>query len=805
MDDFDEDLYRDDVNNSNVTRHILPPRFVFGENCIRIFFLRFEVFRNCFNQNWSDAFTINLLCNLVCDTTLLVIFNFPPEVQASYERTKRYLITYFSTGENSEMLWHDLSCRRQKNSQTVVKFFNELLEFNKILQVPRQILKLIFVAGLRPEIRNYLGLHRCENRTLQEVFYLAKKIEIVDNSEIFREPKDFKAKLNRGKENYTKNNLGQRNYNESPQVRKECYDNNYINEFSARRPEYESCKFDHFKNSQFDKSLNEFSQEKLAYQTRNYYSKQPRCAVVQMRKTDRDSNFSEIKKRNATSNVFSQEKHSTFSVPKKAKINYGENYDSFTSLNRRKKRMTSNYNNKKRFLNRGNEIIGSQDNILRQNSDIQQEKRISNTTKPYICVVTTKESSLGKVSSNKGTALAGILAEDVDLEPNRVTKAFIKGEVERDSKINVEGNWFIRNKLLVLFENQGVSTTEKGYPCEISNLNKVNIKLEKGTQIANISYSNEGLQNEVVTHENTEIFTPDETSSQVENTLNAVEDNDTTGRPDFFNKAKVYVGGASICKKWDKRIIEEWDKRNVEENKPVLSNNECMKIGIHEDHFVSQKKVSLKKPEIKKDGISFVNKINHREKVLSEIKIFFQFKIQEGYIIDLQREIEEIKLKYCRDLEDINFQVKNLECEIGNRNNFVNSAPNLSEDFFEKNAPRTLGVSQAYSKQGFSSGDDVQRQNILVNHKYRQNYDDFPGKIKAEGKLEKIDFNRLIQPAHKVSLNGSKIFLPPVKKLNEANTELDKCMTNVVQMRQFIKQVSGDRKQYVENILKAYN
>ena len=69
-----------------------------------------------------------------------------------------------------------------------------------------------------------------------------------------------------------------------------------------------------------------------------------------------------------------------------------------------------------------------------------------------------------------------------------------------NSKINVEGHLFIRNKLLVLFEKQGLSPTEKGYPCEISNLNKFNVKLEKGTEIANISYSSEGLQNEVITN-----------------------------------------------------------------------------------------------------------------------------------------------------------------------------------------------------------------------------------------------------------------------------------------------------------------
>ena len=194
MDDIEENLYLDGVDyDHNITRHLTPPKFIAGETCIRMFFIRYELFRNTFNQNWSDAFNINILCNLVCDKTLLVIFSFPPEVQNSYERTKRYLITYFSSGESNEMLWNKLNSSCQKVSQTVIEYFNELLELNKVLQVPRPILKQIFVAGLRPEIQKYLGLNMDDNMTLQQVYYLAKKIEAVEKSEIFKQPKVYNA------------------------------------------------------------------------------------------------------------------------------------------------------------------------------------------------------------------------------------------------------------------------------------------------------------------------------------------------------------------------------------------------------------------------------------------------------------------------------------------------------------------------------------------------------------------------------------------------------------------------------------
>ena len=108
-----------------------------------------------------------------------------------------------------------------------------------------------------------------------------------------------------------------------------------------------------------------------------------------MRKRDRNSNFSEVKKRRITSNIFSQGKQGTLSVLKKDKINYGENGNSFTSLGRRRKRMRSNYNN--RFLNKENKIGGYQDHILQQNSDIRNSKN-----NPYVSVVTAKEDNLGK-------------------------------------------------------------------------------------------------------------------------------------------------------------------------------------------------------------------------------------------------------------------------------------------------------------------------------------------------------------------------------------------------------------------------
>ena len=291
-----------------------------------------------------------------------------------------------------------------------------------------------------------------------------------------------------------------------------------------------------------------------------------------------------------------------------------------------------------------------------------------------------------------------------------------------------------------------------------------------------------------------ENFTPgiqNNTVIQRRDTLNAVKNNNSTGRFGYLNKAKVYVGGASVDKTWDTRSDKRSDKRSdtrSDKRNPVLSSNECMKIGIHGDPFVSEKKVSQKKAEVDKDGISVINKITHREKVLSEIKLFFQFKQQEGYITKLKRDIEDIKLQCFIDLEDVKLKFSNLEFELWNTNNLLHSVSHISENLCENKRPVELMDTQNYLDQGEKSNDG----NIFVGSEYRQGSRDNQSKIERDGIVENIDFNQLVPPAYKVSLNGSKIFLPPVKMVHETTNELGQCLENLSQIREFIRNVSAE-------------
>ena len=280
-----------------------------------------------------------------------------------------------------------------------------------------------------------------------------------------------------------------------------------------------------------------------------------------------------------------------------------------------------------------------------------------------------------------------------------------------------------------------------------------------------------------------------------------VRNTDTTGRFGFSNKEKVYFGGASIGEKWDNRSIEEnnecrkvkadFSKENqsqrvnidrdrkfvVRDNKPVVTRINSIKAGKKHKSLIVQKEDNVRKGE---------NRMTHRNRVLEDVKFFFRFQEKEKYILSLHKEILDIRIRCYKDLESLRLQVKNLTDEVGSRSDLRKNSQNMSEDFYENNVPRNLGDSQTYNKQGLSSGDEVQRQDTLL--KYRQNYDDSPRKVEAVGKLESIDFNKLVQPTPKISLNGSKIFLPPVKRVNAANTELGKFRSQISQIRQFIKE-----------------
>ena len=77
--------------------------------------------------------------------------------------------------------------------------------------------------------------------------------------------------------------------------------------------------------------------------------------------------------------------------------------------------------------------------------------------------------------------------------------------------------------------------------------------------------------------------------------------------------------------KWDNSILEIVGKKEI--SKPALSNINCVKTGI--DHNSVMKPTKDKIESVESGSLS---KLAHREKVFSEIKLFFKFKQQEVYI-----------------------------------------------------------------------------------------------------------------------------------------------------------------------------
>ena len=107
---------------------------------------------------------------------------FPRIIRESFELCKQSLISHFDSGENDSMLFDKLNNCRQQKSQNVVDYFHSLLILNKALQVPPEIFRLIFFAGLRVEIKDYLGKQCNDNMPLSRLFNLAKKFEAVNKN-----------------------------------------------------------------------------------------------------------------------------------------------------------------------------------------------------------------------------------------------------------------------------------------------------------------------------------------------------------------------------------------------------------------------------------------------------------------------------------------------------------------------------------------------------------------------------------------------------------------------------------------------
>ena len=93
--------------NNSILQNIYPPLFYSQTTNIRIFFARFEIYRNRHRPAWQDNVAVNILCNLVDESALNFITTLDEEVREDYETVKASLIVYFSRGKLFSMQWED--------------------------------------------------------------------------------------------------------------------------------------------------------------------------------------------------------------------------------------------------------------------------------------------------------------------------------------------------------------------------------------------------------------------------------------------------------------------------------------------------------------------------------------------------------------------------------------------------------------------------------------------------------------------------------------------------------------------------
>ena len=86
--------------------------------------------------------------------------------------------------------------------------------------------------------------------------------------------------------------------------------------------------------------------------------------------------------------------------------------------------------------------------------------------------------------------------------------------------------------------------------------------------------------------------------------------------------------------------------------------------------------------------------------------------------------MDDIKLKCLIDFEDFHLKFRNLEFNIGNMNNLVNSASNISENLYENSIPEELVDTQNYLDQGVKNNDGK----IFIDSRYKDCYENYPEK-----------------------------------------------------------------------------
>ena len=108
-------------------QNILPPKFDSEIDCIRTFFTRFETYRDSHIPPWDDEITLNILCNLVDDSTLLFLANLHVDIHNNFLITKERIIHHFESGKPLSLLWNDLINRKQGTNESIISYYNSLL------------------------------------------------------------------------------------------------------------------------------------------------------------------------------------------------------------------------------------------------------------------------------------------------------------------------------------------------------------------------------------------------------------------------------------------------------------------------------------------------------------------------------------------------------------------------------------------------------------------------------------------------------------------------------------------------------
>jgi len=156
-----ENIYDDVFDMDNFVRinKLKPPKFNARKSDVRRFFSKLEKYFQVIEPPFENDVIINVLSNLLDDNSLDFFDSLEEEIREDYDLLKEHFIEHYDNPTPLTYRWNELTKRKQKATETVTEFHDDLVHMVRMMDIGVENLLYIFVNGLPPETQLHLSLH----------------------------------------------------------------------------------------------------------------------------------------------------------------------------------------------------------------------------------------------------------------------------------------------------------------------------------------------------------------------------------------------------------------------------------------------------------------------------------------------------------------------------------------------------------------------------------------------------------------------------------------------------------------------